>query len=492
MSIRTLVCLASTVIIALGAGEAPAHAQTTPTVFTFCYMPNVGAVYRIGTPDTPEACRSPKHVEFSWTDGVPGHDHGLLNGLSDDDHPEYVREGETAAGDLSGTYPGPTVQALQGHGVAAVAPTEGQVLAFGGGAWTPTTPAASGIGFADVLALDGAGSGLDADLLDGQDGSAFAAASHAHSEYLQRAGGSMSGALAMGGNGITGLAPATAPGEAVRFEQAVKVGDPAGGDLSGGYPTPSVAGLRGNALSTAPPTHGQTLTWNATSSMWEPQTPPSGGTGLDCTACVETDELADGAVTSVKIADGGVLAADLGSGVVRGGLGGHVAAGTISGFNLAPGAVELSHIATGAVRDNHIWPGTVTTSHLAAGAVTGAKLASGAVTDASIASGAVRATHVQDGSLTTRDIGVASGTLSVDFAFFDPFTCRTSSHHPVGLDANDVVVVTRGSELPSSFATVAIQRDGASSFEIRMCNTSGGFFDPGPISFHYVVFEVPG
>ena len=50
---------------------------------------------------------------------------------------------------------------------------------------------------------------------------------------LARAGGSMSGALAMGANKITGLAAGTASGEAVRYEQAAKL-DVADQTITGG------------------------------------------------------------------------------------------------------------------------------------------------------------------------------------------------------------------------------------------------------------------
>ena len=54
---RIAALLAALVLI-----PAAAQAQTT---ITACYVPNSGSVYRIKTPDTPNACKS-NHVEFSW------------------------------------------------------------------------------------------------------------------------------------------------------------------------------------------------------------------------------------------------------------------------------------------------------------------------------------------------------------------------------------------------------------------------------------------
>ena len=86
-------------LVASGTLAVPALELSAQDRIDACYVERTGVMYRIDPAgevegDLPSECRNAeRHVQFSWTDGV-GADHGALEGLEDDDHPQYLQAAE--------------------------------------------------------------------------------------------------------------------------------------------------------------------------------------------------------------------------------------------------------------------------------------------------------------------------------------------------------------------------------------------------------------
>src|SRR5215203_5023367 len=349
----------------------------------------------------------------------------------------------TAGGDLVGSYPNPVVNRIQNIAVSNTAPANGQVLKFNGTQWIPAADdVASGSGSNPIGPAGGdlqgtypnpslaSGSVTIAKIANGavitpkiaDDAVTTSKLADNAVTTLKVADGSITLAklgpdVILGGGGaptgpaggdLTGAYPnptinngvitttkladnsvttskivdASVTGAKLAagvIPTSLPPNGTAGGDLTGSYPNPSVNKILGVNVTTTGAANGQVLKFNGTS--WVPGTDntgsgggPTGPAGGDLTGSYPNPTINTGAITTTKIADGSVTSAKLAAGVIPTSL---PPSGTAGGD--LTGLYPNPTITTGAVTTTKLADNSVTTSKIIDASVTSAKLAAGVI-----------------------------------------------------------------------------------------------------------------
>jgi hypothetical protein len=109
-----------------------------------------------------------------------------------------------------------------------------------------------------------------------------------------------------------------------------------------------------------------------------------------------------------------------------------------------------------------------------------------------IAAGKVGSAEVANGSLTSGDVGVYSGTSTLDFPSIAAQSCAYILVDPSGAGAdidNDPVLVIPDDAVPQNIVVSPWRSNAVGAFRLRACNVTTLPIDPPSAAYHWVLFN---
>ena len=284
---------------------------------------------------------------------------------------------------------------------------------------------------------------------------------------------------------------ATAPDAAAGTARVEPTG-PAGGDLAGTYPNPTIRllsigsakigngvviteKLANNAVTTAKILDDTIRSLDIFNGTILSQDIADGTiAGIDVAdGSLTSDDILDETITSADLALNSVSSAEIANDAINSA---NVVNESLTSSDLATNSVNATEIANNSIDSGEISPDSLLASDLAGASVGSSELQDGAVGTAELASNAVTGSKVANNSLTTADIAgadVNGGGISVPTGYVPNGRCRQLDASVGGATAGEAVIFSLKAALQDGVLIYGQRVPSNGHVTFSVCNFSG-------------------